>query len=599
MPVQNAEVAAMFDQAAELLEIKGENQFRVRAYRRAARVIEGLPQSVKSLLSAGRDLSELPGIGKDLAGKIAEIVESGHFPLLDSLKRKLPGELGEIATLPGLGPKRVKVLHDKLKVSTLDDLRRILKKGRLHETRGFGPIIEKKLTAALEKPAPKKRFKLSVAEAEAEALVAFLRDSGRVVVAGSYRRRRDTVGDLDVVVTAADGAAVGNKLVGYENVAEVLAHGPTRTTVVLRSGLQVDVRAVPERSYGAALLYFTGSQAHNIALRGIAAHRGWKLNEYGLFSGRRRIAGLTEEEIYNKLRLAFIPPELREDRGEIALAAQDKLPRLVTPADIRGDLHVHSDWTDGTAPIEAMAAAAKARGYAYIALTDHSRRVAMAHGLDPARLTRQAHEIDRLNERLDGLTILKGIEVDILKDGRLDLPDTSLAKLDVVVAAVHSYFDLPREAQTDRVIRAMSNRHVSIIAHPTGRLIGEREPYDIDMERVITAARDLGCHLEVNSQPDRLDLNDNHIHAAKQAGVKLAISTDAHSADAYECIRFGIDQARRGWLTADDVLNTRPLAELRRMLRREEARRRFSLYRPETRCSIRAEYSSRQCRFIP
>jgi len=568
MPVQNAEVAAMFDQAAELLEIKGENQFRVRAYRRAARVIEGLPQSVKSLLSAGRDLSELPGIGKDLAGKIAEIVESGHFPLLDSLKRKLPGELGEIATLPGLGPKRVKVLHDKLKVSTLDDLRRILKKGRLHETRGFGPIIEKKLTAALEKPAPKKRFKLSVAEAEAEALVAFLRNSGRVVVAGSYRRRRDTVGDLDVVVTAADGAAVGNKLVGYENVAEVLAHGPTRTTVVLRSGLQVDVRAVPERSYGAALLYFTGSQAHNIALRGIAAHRGWKLNEYGLFSGRRRIAGLTEEEIYNKLRLAFIPPELREDRGEIALAAQDKLPRLVTPADIRGDLHVHSDWTDGTAPIEAMAAAAKARGYAYIALTDHSRRVAMAHGLDPARLTRQAHEIDRLNERLDGLTILKGIEVDILKDGRLDLPDTSLAKLDVVVAAVHSYFDLPREAQTDRVIRAMSNRHVSIIAHPTGRLIGEREPYDIDMERVITAARDLGCHLEVNSQPDRLDLNDNHIHAAKQAGVKLAISTDAHSADAYECIRFGIDQARRGWLTADDVLNTRPLAELRRMLRR-------------------------------
>ena len=568
MPVQNAEVAAMFDQAAELLEIKGENQFRVRAYRRAARVIEGLPQSVKSLLSAGRDLSELPGIGKDLAGKIAEIVESGHFPLLDSLKRKLPGELGEIATLPGLGPKRVKVLHDKLKVSTLDDLRRILKKGRLHETRGFGPIIEKKLTAALEKPAPKKRFKLSVAEAEAEALVAFLRNSGRVVVAGSYRRRRDTVGDLDVVVTAADGAAVGNKLVGYENVAEVLAHGPTRTTVVLRSGLQVDVRAVPERSYGAALLYFTGSQAHNIALRGIAAHRGWKLNEYGLFSGRRRIASLTEEEIYNKLRLAFIPPELREDRGEIALAAQDKLPRLVTPADIRGDLHVHSDWTDGTAPIEAMAAAAKARGYAYIALTDHSRRVAMAHGLDPARLTRQAHEIDRLNERLDGLTILKGIEVDILKDGRLDLPDTSLAKLDVVVAAVHSYFDLPREAQTDRVIRAMSNRHVSIIAHPTGRLIGEREPYDIDMERVITAARDLGCHLEVNSQPDRLDLNDNHIHAAKQAGVKLAISTDAHSADAYECIRFGIDQARRGWLTADDVLNTRPLAELRRMLRR-------------------------------
>jgi len=567
VPVQNAEIAAMFDQAAELLEIKGENQFRVRAYRRAARTVEGLPQSVKSLLSAGRDLSELPGIGKDLAGKIADIVATGHFQLLDTLKRKLPGELGEIATLPGLGPKRVKILHDKLKVSTLDDLRHVIKKGRLHRIRGFGPVIERKLSAALEKPASQKRFRLSVAEAEAEALVAFLRNSGRVVVAGSYRRRRDTVGDLDVVVTAKDGAEVGDKLAGYENVSEVLAHGPTRTTVVLRSGLQVDVRAVPEHSCGAALLYFTGSKAHNIALRGLAVHRGWKLNEYGLFSGRRRIAGSTEEEIYKKLGLAFIPPELREDRGEIALAAANQLPRLVTREDIRGDLHVHSDWTDGTAPIAAMAEAAQARGYAYIALTDHSRRVAMAHGLDPARLSRQAKEIDRQNECLNGLTILKGIEVDILKDGRLDLPDTSLAKLDVVVAAVHSFFDLPRAPQTDRIIRAMTNRHVSIIAHPTGRLIGEREPYDIDMERVIAAARDLGCHLEVNSQPERLDLNDNYIHAAKQAGVTLAISTDAHSTDAYEYIRFGIDQARRGWLTAGDVLNTRPLADLRQMLR--------------------------------
>ena len=568
MPVQNAEIAAMFDQAAELLEIEGENQFRVRAYRRAARVIEGLPQSVKNLLAAGRDLSELPGIGKDLAGKIAEIVQSGHFALLDSLKRKLPGQLGEIAALPGLGPKRVKLIHDQLKVSTLDDLRRAVKMGRLHRLRGFGPIIEKKLSAALEKPAPEKRFKLSVAEAEAEALAGFLRNGGCVVVAGSYRRRRDTVGDLDVVVTAADGAAVGNKLVSYENVADVLAHGPTRTTVLLRSGLHVDVRAVPEQSYGAALLYFTGSQAHNIALRAVAVHRGWKLNEYGLFSGRRRIAGLTEEEIYKKLGLAFIPPELREDRGEIALAAANKLPHLVTGADIRGDLHVHSDWTDGTASIEMMAKAAQARGYEYIALTDHSRRVAVAHGLDPARLNRQGREVDRLNASLHGITILKGIEVDILKDGRLDLPDASLAKLDIVVASVHSYFDLPREAQTERVIRAMQNRHASIIGHPTGRLFGEREPYDIDMERVIAAARALGCCLEVNAQPDRLDLNDIYIHAAKQAGVKLAISTDAHAVEAFVCMRFGVDQARRGWLAVDDVINTRSLADLRKMLQR-------------------------------
>ena len=568
MPVQNAEIAAMFDQAAGLLEIQGENQFRVRAYRRAARTVEGLPRSIKSLLSAGEDLSELPGIGKDLAGKIADIVKSGHFGLLDSLKKKLPGDLGEIAALPGLGPKRVKLLYDKLKVRKLDDLRRVIKAGRLRELRGFGPVIEKKLADALEKPAAEKRFKLSVAEAEAEALVGFLRDGGRVVVAGSYRRRRDTVGDLDVLVTAKDGPAVGDKLVRYDNVAEVLAHGPTRTAVVLRSGLQVDIRAVPEESYGAALLYFTGSKAHNIALRGLANAHGWKLNEYGLFAGRRRIAGASEEEVYQKLGLAFIPPEMREDRGEIALAGAGKLPRLVTLSDIRGDLHVHSDWTDGTTTISAMAAGAQALGYEYIALTDHSRRVAMVHGLDPARLARQMREIDRLNEKLDGITILKGIEVDILKDGRLDLPDSSLAQLDIVVASVHSYFDLPRKAQTDRIVRAMENRHVSIIGHPTGRLIGEREAYDVDMDRTISAAHDSGCFLEINAEPDRLDLNDIHAHAAKTMGVKLAISTDAHSVDAFQYMRFGVDQARRGWLTAADVLNTRPLGALRKLLTR-------------------------------
>lgn len=568
MPVQNAEIAAMFDQAAELLEIKGENQFRVRAYRRAARTIEGLPQSVRGLLSSGADLSELPGIGKDLAGKIADIVRSGHFALLDSLKKKLPGQLGDIAALPGLGPKRVRLLYDKLKVRSLDDLRRVIKSGRLHELRGFGLVIEKKLAEALEKPREEKRFKLAVAEAEAEALVGFLRDGGRVVVAGSYRRRRDTVGDLDVLVTAADGAAVGNKLVAYENVAEVLAHGSTRTTVVLRSGLQVDVRAVPEQSYGAALLYFTGSKAHNIALRGLANSHKWKLNEYGLFSGRRRIAGATEEEVYEKLGLPFIPPEMREDRGEIALAQAGRLPRLVATADIRGDLHVHSDWTDGTVSIAGMAAGAQACGYEYMALTDHSRRVAMTHGLDPARLSRQLREIDRINEKLDGFTILKGIEVDILKDGRLDLPDLSLAKLDIVIAAVHSYFDLPRDVQTDRIVRALHNPHVSLLAHPTGRLIGEREPYDVDMNRIITAAKELGCCLEINAEPDRLDLNDIHAHAAKSQGVKIAISTDAHSVNAFQYLRFGIDQARRAWLTPDDVINTRSLTDLRKLLKR-------------------------------
>jgi DNA polymerase (family X) len=568
MPVQNAEIAAMFDQTADLLEFKGENQFRVRAYHRAARTVEGLPQSVKSLLSAQKDLTELPGIGKDLAGKIADIVKTGHFELLDSLKKKLPGELGDMTALPGLGPKRVKLLYDKLKVHTLDDLRRAIKAGRLQKLRGFGPTMEKKLTGALGKPVVEKRFKLAVAEAEAESLVGFLRDGGRVVVAGSYRRRRDTVGDLDILVTSTHGRAVGDKLTGYDNVAEVLAHGPTRTTVVLRSGLQVDVRAVPEQSYGAALLYFTGSKARNIALRGLANDRDWKLNEYGLFSGKRWIAGATEEEVYEKLGLAYIPPELREDRGEIALAKADKLPRLVTVSEIRGDLHAHSDWTDGTASIEAMAKAAQARGYEYMALTDHSRRVAMAHGLDPARVARQIREIDKLNAKFKGFTILKGIEVDILKDGSLDLPDSTLEKLDVVVASVHSFFDLPRDAQTERVMRALQNRHVSILGHPTGRLIGEREPYDIDMDRVLSAAHDLGCCVEINAEPDRLDLNDIHTHAAQSKGVKVAVSTDAHSVNALQYIRFGIDQARRGWLTANDVINTRSLADLRKLLKR-------------------------------
>jgi len=568
MPVQNAEIASMFDQTADLLEIKGENQFRVRAYRRAARTIDGLPQSLRSLLAAQADLSELPGIGKDLASKISGIVQRGHFDLLDRLKKKLPGELGEMAALPGLGPKRIRLLYDKAKVRTFDDLRRALRAGKLHELHGFGPVIEKKLSVALEKPVAEKRFRLVVAEAEAEALVSLLRDGGRVVVAGSYRRRRDTVGDLDILVTSKHGAAVGDKLVAYDNVVEVLARGATRTTVRLRSGIQVDVRAVPEASYGAALLYFTGSKAHNIALRGMANAHKWKLNEYGLFAGRRRIAGASEEEVYQKLGLAYIPPEMREDRGEIALALKDKLPKLVTVKDIRGDLHVHSDWTDGTASIAEMAAAAQARGYAYMALTDHSRRQTMSHGLDPARVARQSREIDRANEKLRDFTILKGIEVDVLKDGTLDLPDATLAKLDVVIASVHAFFDLPREAQTERIIRAMQNRHVTIIGHPTGRLIGEREPYEVDIDRITSAACDLGCCLEINAEPDRLDLNDLHAHMAKSKGVNISIGTDAHSVNAFQYMRFGVDQARRAWLTAHEVVNTRRLSELRALLKR-------------------------------
>jgi DNA polymerase (family X) len=568
MPVQNAEIAAMFEQTADLLEIRGENPFRVRAYRRAARTVENLPKNVRGMIAAGADLSDLPGIGEDLAGKIAAIVKRGRFDVLDGLKKKVPGDLAAMTALPGLGPKRVKLIYDKLHVRTLNDLRKAVETGKLETLRGFGAATAKKLSQALEKPVAEKRYKISVAEEEAEALTAYLRNGGRVTVAGSYRRRRDTVGDLDILVTSKHAAKVGDRLTQYDNVADVVSHGPTRTTVILRSGIQVDLRAVDEKCYGAALMYFTGSKAHNIALRNIAVARKWKLNEYGLFSGNRRIAGATEEEIYKKLGLKYVEPEMREDRGEIALAKAGKLPKLVTVADIRGDLHCHSTWTDGTAPIEEMAKAAQARGYRYMALTDHSKRVTMAHGLDAARLARQGKEIDKLNAKSKNFTILKGIEVDILKDGTLDLPDAALAKLNVVVASVHSFFDLPVEAQTERVIRAMQNKHVHIIGHPTGRLIGSRAPYAIDMDRITSAARDLGCFLEVNAQPERLDLNDVHAHMAKSKGVKLAVDTDSHATSSFDYIRFGIDQARRAWLTANDVINTRSLADLRKLLKR-------------------------------
>jgi DNA polymerase (family 10) len=572
MPIQNAEIAAMFDQMAELLEIEGANPFRVRAYRRAARTIETLPQSVVALIAARKDLSELPGIGKDLAGKIAEIVASGRFEMLQSLKRRLPGELGEMAAVPGLGPKRVKLLYDRLHIRTLEKLRRAARSGRIRELKGFGEKTEQKILAALEKPiVTQKRFKLPVAEEEAQALIAYLKPSvgkGGITVAGSYRRRRETVGDLDIVATARKTNVVGDRLIAYENVAEVLAHGTTRTTIVLRSGIQVDLRVVPAHSYGAALLYFTGSKAHNIALRSLANERGWKLNEYGLFDGDHRVAGATEAEIYKKLGLAFVPPELREDRGEVELARKHQLPDLVDLGDIRGDLHAHTDWSDGTASIAAMAAAAKERGYEYLAVTDHSQRVTVAHGLDAARLSRQIGEIERLNEKLDGFTLLKGTEVDILADGRLDLPDRILSRLDIVVAAVHYKFDLSRAAQTERIIRAMDNRYVTVIAHPTGRLIGEREPYDIDIDRLVSAAKERGRFLEINAEPDRLDLDDVHAKTAKAMGVKLAISTDAHATNTLAYMRFGVDQARRGWIEANDVINTRSLSQLRKLIKR-------------------------------
>ena len=572
MPVHNAEIAEIFETLADLLAVRGENPFRIRAYRNAARTIRGNSRSMAELLAEGRDLSELRNIGKDLAGKIATIVETGRLPLLDELSSRTPKALSELMKIEGLGPKRVKILYEKLRVRSLADLERALRRGKVRELPGFGPKTEQMISERLERFAGREqRWKLIDAEDVAEPLVKYLRGVKgvkEVAVAGSYRRRKETVGDLDLLVTAAGSSPVIERFVKYDEVAEIVSQGTTRSTVRLRSGLQVDLRVVPQVSYGAALYYFTGSKSHNIAIRRIAAGRKLKLNEYGLFRGDERIAGRTEQELLKTLRLRWIPPELREDRGEIEAARRGRLPELVTLDDIRGDLHSHSRVTDGQDSVEGMARAAKERGYDYLSINDHSRHVTIADGLDRKRLLAQLRRIDRLNGRLRGIVVLKSIELDILEDGSLDLPDELLAELDFTVCAVHYRFDLSKKKQTERILRAMDNRYFNILAHPTGRLINEREPYAIDLERIMQAARERGCILELNAHPDRLDLDAAACQIAKDKGVKIAISTDAHRAEDLRLMRFGIDQARRGWIEAGDVINTRKLEDLRKLLAR-------------------------------
>jgi DNA polymerase (family 10) len=562
----------MFEQLADLLEIREDNPFRIRAYRNAAGVIRGHPRSMAELVDSGADLAELPGIGADLAGKIATIVHTGKLPLLDQLRAKVPRPLVEMTRIEGLGPKRAKALYRALRIRSLEDLQRAARSGRIREIKGFGARTEQLIgQRAARIASTERRIKLADAEDIVGPLVEHLRsvDGVKTVeVAGSYRRRRDTVGDLDLLVSASRNAAgIMDAFAGYEDVAEVLARGSTRGTVRLRNGVQVDIRVVAPASFGAALYYFTGSKAHNIAVRKLAIARGLKLNEYGLFRGDRRVGGRTEQDVFDAVELPFIPPELREDRGEIAAARKKRLPVLVEIADIRGDLHCHTKATDGRDTLEAMARAAAARGYEYISANDHTKRVSIAHGLDRRRLLQQVRAIDKLNAKLHGIEVLKSAEVDILDDGSLDLPDDVLKELDFTVCAIHYGLNRSREKQTERILRAMDNPHFTILAHPTGRLINAREPYDIDLERVLTAARERGRILEVNAHPDRLDLDDQGCRMAKEAGVRLAIATDAHRVADLDFMRFGIDQARRGWLEPDDVVNTRRLAGLRRLLR--------------------------------
>ncbi|HEY5604499.1 MAG TPA: DNA polymerase/3'-5' exonuclease PolX, partial [Gammaproteobacteria bacterium] len=557
---------------ADLLEIENENPFRIRAYRNAARTLLELGNEAREWVEHGEDLTQLPGIGKDLAAKIVEIVETGHCQSLEKLRSKTPAGLPELLRIPGLGPKRVAALYHELDIRTVEQLMRAAEDHRLRQLAGFGAKTEAKILDALKTHVTQdQRLKLAVAAQYATALVAHLKQCAsarEVVVAGSFRRCKETVGDLDILVTARDAVAVMEHLLDYDEIDNIVSKGTTRATVILRNKLQVDVRVVKPQSFGAALHYFTGSKAHNIAIRRRAQKRGLKINEYGVFKGGQLIAGKDENDVFKAVDLPWIPPELRENRGEIEAAEKGQLPALVTLDDIRGDLHAHTKATDGHNTIAQLAEAAKQRGWSYVAITEHSKRLTVAHGLDKKRLLQQIEQIGRVNETLHGITILKGIEVDIMEDGSLDMPDDVLAQLDLVIGAVHSKFNLSRAKQTERILRAMDQPHFTMLAHPTGRLLEKREPYDVDMARVIHQAQQRGCFLELNCHPERLDLLDTYCQMAKQQGVLVSINSDAHTIADFDNLRYGIGQARRGWLEAKDVLNTRSLPQLRRLLKR-------------------------------
>ncbi|MFM9058740.1 MAG: DNA polymerase/3'-5' exonuclease PolX [Planctomycetaceae bacterium] len=591
----NADIAAIFDHVADLLEYQGSNVFRVRAYRTAARTINGMVESLAAVRAApGRALTDLEGIGADLAGKIGTLLDTGKLPLLDDLAREVPAVVFELMRVPGLGPKKVKALVDGLGIDSLEALEQACRDGRVADVKGFGAKTQAAIldNIAFAKSPEHARLLWAEADAIVEPLLAWMRQCPavrRAEGAGSWRRGRETVGDLDLVVESDEPATVMDHLHGWPETSAVLLRGDTKTSIRGPRGVQIDLRVVAADSFGAALQYFTGSKEHNVRLRARARDRGLTINEYGVWPlapggdtdtdtaaaarPARSLAGRGEEDVYRAVGLPWIPPELREGRDEIGHAESGDLPDLVTLADIRGDLHMHTTATDGEDTLGDMVRAAIARGLAYVAITDHGQRVTMAHGLDRKRLLRQWHDIDRLNESLaaDGtppIVVLKGIEVDMLEKGGLDLPDDVLAQADWVVASLHYGQNQPRDRITARILEAIENPHVSVIGHPTGRLINRRPAYDVDIEAVIAAAARTGTFLEINANPWRLDLDDRLAAAAKRAGVKLVISTDAHATKGLDVMRCGILQARRAGLEAKDIANTRTLAGLKKLMKK-------------------------------
>lgn len=570
--MQNSEIARQFEELADLLEIQGANPFRLRAYRNAARTISGLPDSIQDIVESDpRELQDLPGIGKDLAEKIVVIVETSTLPQLEELKEQIPADVVRMLDIPGIGPKKVAFLFSELSIQSLDDLKAAAENGVIAEQKGFGKKTEQIILEGLEHLSQAgNRVRLAEAKAQSDAIIHDLSELDsvqQISEAGSCRRRKESVGDLDILVTSSQPAEVMDALADHELVNKVLARGDTKQRVRLNSGLELDLRVVPQESYGAALLYFTGSKEHNIVLRRRSQDRGLKLNEYGLFREDELISGKTEEEVYKTLDLPWIPPEIREDRMEFAAAENNELPELIELKNIRGDLHMHTTATDGTASILEMAKGAKAKGYQYIAITDHSKRVTMANGLDAKRLRAHWKAIEKVQEKISGIQILKGIECDILEDGSMDLPDDVLSEADWVIAVLHYGLKQPQKQINQRLLNAIQNPNVSIIGHLSGRLIGKRPGADLNYGEILKAAADYGTMLEINAHPMRLDIDDIHAARAKELGIPIVINTDAHSVSGLDVMQYGIYQARRAGLTKKDVANTKTWKQFQKLLK--------------------------------
>jgi DNA polymerase (family 10) len=570
--MKNQEIVRIFNDIADLLEIKGENPFRIRAYRRAALNIESLTKDVAGI--SKDELMKVPGIGQDLAGKIEEYVKTGKIQAYEDLKKEVPEGLGVLLSVPSLGPKTAKLLSDELKVKNMEDLERLARAHKLSGLPGIKEKTEENILKGIEMlKRGMERRPLGKVLPTANDIVEHLRKKApvnKISIAGSIRRWKDTIRDIDILTTSRDPKAVMNTFVHMPQVKDVLMHGPTKSSVVTGEGIQVDLRVVEEGSFGAALAYFTGSKAHNIRLREMAVKAGLKINEYGIFREKddKKVGGEKEEDVYRILGLSYVPPELREDTGEIEAAAEGKLPNLVEPGDIKGDLHVHTKRSDGSHDFDELIEEARKRGYQYIAITDHSKGLGIARGLSEERLMEEMKEIEAINRKLKGFRLLAGVEVDIRGDGRMDFPDDLLKKMDIVVASIHSGFRQNRQQIMKRMASAMRNPYVSVIAHPTGRLIGERDPYDVDINELLRIARETGTAIEINAYPLRLDLNDVHAKMAKEMGVRVVISTDTHITSQFNYMSYGVSIARRGWLEKKDVLNTMSYPALMKALKK-------------------------------